>query len=748
MAAAMVAATMALATAAGAAEDAFLRQWAETNRFRLGRPAAIEIAPDGDAVFFLRSPARSFVRDLYVFDTATGKERVLLRAEDLLGGGEEELTAEEKARRERQRLAARGIAAFALSPDGGQILVPLSGQLYLYDRKKASSRKLAGVGGYPLDPRFSGDGRHLGYVIDGDFHVYELATGQERKLTAKEGPDISYGLAEFAAQEEMDRDQGYWFSPDGRAVAVQRNDDQDLELFHIPDPADPAKAPQPWRYPRAGQANTRVGLFVIPLDGGPRVEVAWDQQYFPYLATVEWTADGPLTLVVQDRDQENQAVLQVDPATGVSRELFRESDSAWINLDQDMPRWLPGGPSSGQTSKLLWTSERGGGWQLELRDQDGKHLRWLTPAGFIYQGLVGVDAEAGEVWIKGSESPLDCAIYRLPLDPGPGGPRPPRRVGESEGLADAVSVDQGTQVRTLRPPDGRHRFEVWTAAGKKAGELTSVAELPDFALNAEWRQVALESGQGRPTPYHAVVVRPRNFQRDRKYPVIVQVYGGPHNQMVRHDGANYFFAQWLADRAGAIVVSIDGRGTLNRGREWERAIDRDLIGPALDDQVRVLQALGRELPELDLGRVGIFGWSFGGYFSALAVMLRPDVFHAAVAGAPVADWELYDTHYTERYLGLPKQQPEAYRRSSVLQHAPKLARPLLIVHGTADDNVYLVHSLRLADALFKAGREFEFLPLANTTHQLTDPAVVIPVWQRVASFFDRHLGADPQPEPR
>ena len=713
-----------------AADDDFPRQWAETNRFRLGRPASVTVSPNGDAVFFLRSPARSLVRDLYVFERSTGKERRLLTAEELLGGGEEQLTDEEKARRERARLTARGLAGFSLSPDGKKLLAPLSGKLYLYDRASGGKETIA-PGGFPIDPRFSPDSKRLAYVIDGDLYSYDLEARAERRLTTKSG-SVSNGLAEFAAQEEMDRPEGYWFSPEGDAIAYQQNDDSALETFYIADPANPSKEPNSWRYPRAGQNNTDVKLAIVPIGGGDSVWVEWDRQNYPYLAAVKWEEGAPLTLLVQNRAQSEELLLAVDRKTGATRELLRESDGAWLNIDPEMPHWLPGGKS------FLWTTERGGSWQLEERAADGALLRSLLPAGWIYQGLVHHDKKNNELLLRASRNPLDRGLIKLSLATGKVSP-----FKEEPGLYDAVvAKDSSLRVVQVNPPDGPYRWQVEDAQGKQLGELASLAEVPAFPVKADWIDLELEGADGRQNRFNSVVLRPAGHAPGKKWPVIVQVYGGPHKQMVRRDASEYFLAQWLANE-GFVVVSIDGRGTPNRGHAFERAIRSDLIGPPLEDHVKVLHELGRRLPEMDMERVGIFGWSFGGFFSAMAAMQKPELFKAAVAGAPVSDWELYDTHYTERYLGHPRQDPAAYKRSSVLEVAKNLSRPLLIVHGTADDNVYFVHSLRLIEALFAAGRPFEFLPLAGSTHVLADPPSVERMWKRVRDFFRTELAAAP-----
>jgi dipeptidyl-peptidase-4 len=287
-------------------------------------------------------------------------------------------------------------------------------------------------------------------------------------------------------------------------------------------------------------------------------------------------------------------------------------------------------------------------------------------------------------------------------------------------------------VQSFSGLSGERRQQVRGAEGRVLASLRSVAEQPPFLPNLELTTA------GDAPRFHAAVLRPRSFEKGRRYPVIVSVYGGPHVQTVTAARERYLVQQWIADH-GFVVVSLDGRGTPARGRAWERAIRGDLIELPLADQVAGLQALGRKHPEMDLSRVGIYGWSFGGYFSALAVMRRPDVFHAAVAGAPVADWRDYDTHYTERYMGLPDENARGYERSSALSWAKRLSRPLLIIHGTADDNVYFTHSLKLSDALFRAGRPHEFLPLSGFTHMVPDPLVTERLYARIVGFLREHL---------
>lgn len=713
-------------TSAQVADEDFLEQYAETYRFSLGQPTSIKITDAGDAVFFLRSGPRSFVRDLYAFDVATGKERVLASAEQLLGGAAEELTAEEKARRERMRLAGSGIVSYSLSPDGQQILVPLSGSLYLIDRETRTSRELKSDAGYPIDARFSPDGKSIACVRDGDLYVMDAASGSERRLTEGATETLTHGLAEFVAQEEMDRMRGYWWSPDSEQIVYQETDTSEVERWFIADPANPDKEAQEWRYPRPGKKNAEVRLGIMPASGGKTSWIEWDRERYPYLAAVTWKKHAPLTLLVQNREQTEEVLLGVDPTTGATRELLRETDPVWINIDSGMPHWLKDGRA------FLWSSEREGGWQLELRGRSGKLLRTLTPRALNYRGLVGVEASGKSAIVAGGEDPTQVQLFRVALDESD---KEPEQITSLPGLHSMVLSDESeTRVRITNPVDEVPKYEVFRADGTLAGELKSVAESPPFDPNVEFTVV------GDDPPMRAAIVRPREFDKSRKYPVIVSVYGGPHAQVVMADERRYLLNQWLADR-GFIVVSLDGRGTPSRGREWERSIKGNLIELPLADQVRGLKALGKKYSEMDLDRVGIYGWSFGGYFSAMAVMQRPDVFHAGVAGAPVVDWLDYDTHYTERYMGLPANNEAGYRASSVLTYAPNLERPLLLIHGTADDNVYFLHSMKLSDALFRAGKSIEFLPLSGFTHMVPDPLVTKRLYGRIADFFVENLGA-------
>ena len=709
-----------------------LREIAETGGYSQGLPTAFTVTPDGSAVLFLRSGPRDRVNALYAFDVASGKTRALATAEGLLGGAEEHLSAEEKARRERQRIVAQGIAGYSLSRDGATVLVPLSGRLFLVDRASGVSTAIAGVDD-ATDAKLSPDGKWVSFVSGHDVKIAERATGKIVAVTTGGTEEVSHGEAEFVAQEEMDRQTGYWWSPASAAIAWEESDVREVARAYIGDPANPAKAPDALPYPFAGTANAKVRLAITRIGNeiagpGKTVWVDWDRDAFPYLARVSWSIGGPLTIAVESRRQDDVRVLAVDAATGKTRELLAEKDAQWVDLPPgDLPRWLDDG------SGFLWMSQADGDWRLQLRAPDGSVARVLNPGSeFRLREPLRVDAASRTVIVAGSDDPVEMQVWSLSLDGGA-----PKKLTSgagtwlrhyAEGEHDALAY-----VETFGSLKQRDVATVHRADGGVAGVVPATSVEPPSYPNAQRTKAG---------DFDALIFRPRAFVSGGSYPVIDFVYGGPSEGVV-HDsvaGPWMWRAQWYADQ-GFVVVMADNRGIYGRGRAWSRAIFGDYGGVPLDDQVTAVKALCAAHPELDGARVGITGWSYGGFLSAIAVEKRGDVFKAAVAGAPVTDWSDYDTHYTERYLGgTPQSVPEAYRKSSVLTWAKDLDRPLLIFHGTADDNVYFVNSLKLGDALFHAGKPFRLVPIAGYTHMaLRLPEAAVLIDGQAADFFRENL---------
>jgi dipeptidyl-peptidase 4 len=704
--------------------SSFPRRYARTQRFTLGRPRGVTVAADGSRAAFLRSGAGDDrVNRLYVLDLASGEERLVADPIQLLAGAGEQLDPAERARRERSRERATGIVAFATDPLLRTAAFAIGGRLFAaaLDRQDGAEpgRQAAGPPPHPgpvelaaagpvLDPRPDPDGRRVAYVAGGALCVAEPG-GADRQLAVAEDPEVSWGLAEFVAAEEMGRDRGYWWAPDGERLAVARVDTSPVRRWWLSDPTSPMVPPLSAPYPAAGTANADVRLAVVDLAGG-RVEVDWDREAFPYLVTVVWSADGPLTLLVQSRDQRAMRLLAADPASGATRLLREDTDPAWLEIVPGVPAWLPGG-------RLVWTAD----------DSDTRRLLVdgtpVTPPGLQVREVLG--GYGGGVLISASEEPTETHVWAVPAA------GPPRRLSDGPGLHTAVAGGPVLVLTSAGPDDDTPRTQV-LRDGAAVATVASRAEAPGLVPRVTLHRVGERA-------LRSAVVLPSGRDPDGPLPVLLNPYGGPHAQRVVNARGGYVEAQWFADQGFAVVIT-DGRGTPGRGPAWERAIWRDVAGPVLDDQVEAVHELAAADPRLDLSRVAIRGWSFGGFLAAMAVLRRPDVFHAAVAGAPVTDWRLYDTHYTERYLGMPDTDPDAYRRANLLADAAELERPLLLVHGLADDNVVVAHTLRLSAALLAAGRPHAVLPLGGVTHMASQELVAENLLRVEVAFLRQALG--------
>lgn len=671
----------------------FPERYARTRGFSLGRPRSLRVAPDGRRILFLRSVAGDDPRTALWCREGTD-ERLLADPRALAG---DSLTAAERARRERVRETAEGITSYSTDRDLDAAAFVLGGRLYVVEVGSGHLTEEAAQAG-AFDPRLSPDGAGLTHVAAGGVWVAER--GDEPRLLVGGGEEegVSWGQADFLAAEEMGRTRGHWWSPDGEVVAACRVDERRVLRWYLGDPARPEREPRPHRYPAAGTVNPSVRLALLAVGGGAPVAVDWDREALPYLPRVVWRDTGPLTLLVQSRDQRHWQVLVVDGDTGATTAVREDRDDAWLGLVPGVPAWL-----GGDRLVMVLDTDRGPGGTRSVV-VDG---RPVSPPGLQVDRVVR--AAGDSVWFTGSRDPVHRHLHRW--DAGTG---EVVALTSGSGVHDGV-VGGGTVVVTGASLDEAPSVRI-PATGRRlssAAEAPVVEPAPELLVlgERELRAALLRPGRGPAA------------EGDGPLPVILDPYGGPHAQRVTASRHAYLTAQWLADQ-GYLVLVVDGRGTPGRGPAWERAVRGDLAGPVLADQVDALEAAARHEPRLDLDRVAIRGWSFGGYLAALAVLRRPDVFRAGIAGAPVADWRLYDTHYTERYLGHPDEHPGAYRRSSLvdgdggLVGAVPPGRPtdLLIIHGLADDNVVAAHSLRLSAALLAAGRRHRFLPLPRVTH--------------------------------
>ncbi|MFH9853037.1 prolyl oligopeptidase family serine peptidase [Streptomyces althioticus] len=707
--------------------DSFPRRHARTLRFTLGAPRSFSVAPDGSRVVFLRSGSGTDrANALWVLDTDGGGERVAADPRALLGGASEQLSAEERARRERSREGGAGIVGYATDAAVELAAFALSGRLYTAELRAGTAHELP-TPGPVIDPRPSPDGRHVAYVARGALRVVSAEGADDRALTTPEAEDVTYGLAEFVAAEEMSRSRGFWWSPESDRLLVARVDDTPVRQWWISDPAHPDRAPHSVRYPAAGTPNADVRLFVVDLEG-TRTEVSWDRKRYPYLARVHWSAAGAPLLLVQARDQRAQLILAVDPETGATRMVHADEDPEWLELFPGVPCWSPSG-------QLVRIADEGGARRLAVGERPltgpQLHIRAVLDVSdddVLVSASAGAEAAAAEIG--------EVHVYRV-------NELGVERVSEEPGVHTAVRSGGVTVLvsATLDRPGSR----VWVLRdGKQTATVPSYAEDPGLSP-----RVTLTQGGARRIP--CAVLMPRDYAGDTPLPVLMDPYGGPHGQRVAAAHNPHLTSQWFADQGFAVVVA-DGRGTPGHSPAWEKSVKDDIAAVVLQDQVDALQALAGDFP-LDLDRVAIRGWSFGGYLAALAALRRPDVFHAAVVGAPVTDLRLYDTHYQERYLGHPDEQPEVYRRNSLIDDAglvdaADLHRPMMIIHGLADDNVVVAHSLRLSSALLAAGRPHEVLPLSGVTHMTPQEEVAENLLRLQLGFLRRALSLPDTPATR
>jgi dipeptidyl-peptidase-4 len=696
------------------ASVSFPRQYARTVGFSLGVPHAFAIAPDGSRVAFLR--ARSGTdrsTGLWVCDTATGAERLLADAEDLLSGCEESLPPEERARRERTRQAAAGVVSFAVDEGVRIAAFALSGRLFvadLADLDGTAVRELV-VPGPVLDPRPDPTGAHIGYVADGALRVVAADGAGDRAVAVPEGENVTYGLAEFLAAEEMYRTRGFWWSPDGRQLLVARVDTTPVARWHLSDPAHPDRPPVVVAYPRAGTANADVSVLLAGLDGS-LTPVGWDSSDAPYLTSAHWSRGGPALLQVASRDQRTMRVLAV-AEDGTAERIGEDIDPAWVDVIVGTPAWTSGG-------ELVRVVAKDGAYRLMI----GEDL--VTPMDLNVVAVLDVDDDV--LFTATGANPAEVHVCTA-------GPNGTVGLTQQPGVHQAARGGDVVVTSSLSLGWFGPRVQSWRG-GEQIGEIASLAETPVITPEVTF----LTAGAHE---LRCALLLPCGHQRgSARLPVLYDTYGGPAAQRVICARNAYLTPQWFADQGFAVLIA-DGRGTPGRGPDWDRLIHYDGATPNLEDQVEALHAAAAAHPDLDLTRVGIRGWSHGGYLAALAVLRRPDVFHTAVAGAPVTDERLYDTFYTERYLGHPDRNPDAYAHNSLIDDAPKLERPLMLIHGLADDNVVVAHTLRLSSALLAAGRPHTVLPLSGVTHMARQEEVAENLMLLQVEFLKRTLGMTP-----
>ncbi|WP_432942011.1 prolyl oligopeptidase family serine peptidase [Kribbella sp. CA-253562] len=678
--------------------DSYPALAARTQRFSLGLPKAFTASPDGERVLFLRTRGpEDRAGCLWLLDG--DEERLLVAPEHL--GADGPVPEAERIRRERTREHGSGIVSFSTDDALSAAVFPVNGTLWHYDLPTGVLRKLDTAGAV-VDPRLDPTGHRVAYVTDGALHVLELADGNDKEVAAGNSPDVAWGLAEHVAAESMHRSRGHWWSPDGTRLLATRVDQTPVQRWWIADPANPGARPREVAYPAAGTANALVSLHVFDLHGGS-TEIVWGD--FEYLPTVAWDAHGVL-ISVQSRDQKTVQVLAADPATGRTELLHEQHDPAWVEL-------VPGTPARTASGKLVVADDTPSTRRLMI---DG---RPVTPEGLQLRAVVDVTGET--VRFQANDEPTERHLWVHD-------PTGLRRLTDAPGIHTAVGPVVVSNTETGQT------FAVRRTGGPDR-QIQSLAAKPALAPRITW----LQAGERQ---LRTALILPSWYEPGMTLPVLMTPYAGPALQLaVRALTPMYPTAQWYAENGFAVVIA-DGRGTPGRGPAWEKTVYGDTLSLPLEDQIAALHGAAEHNPDLDLTRVGITGWSYSGLLATIAVLRRPDVFHAAVAGAGPHDPRLYDTHWRERFLGSPDENPEAYDRSSSIPEAAKLSRPLLLVHGLADDNVVVAHTLRLSAALLAAGRPHQVLPLSGATHMPTDEATAEGLMRHQLQFLKAALGME------
>jgi dipeptidyl-peptidase-4 len=703
-------------------------------------PRGVKVSPDGRRVGLLQGRATDRHQlDLWTYDVKTGKLEMRVDSTRLVPA--EQLSDAEKARRERERIADfHGIVDYDWAPDGRHVLFTLGGNLYLYDLDApatAALRRLTQAAEPIIDPQVSPRGRYVSFVRQQNLWVIDLVHGGERRLTADGGGTIHNAEAEFIAQEELRQTSGYWWAPDDSAIAYKRFDEAPVPIARRFEIYADRTAVVEQRYPAAGEPNVAVTLGVVSPEGGTTRWVDLGKDPDIYLVRADWTpAAREFAFQRLARDQKLLDLILVDAGTLQQTELVSETSAAWINLSDDL-RFLKGRRS------FIWSSERSGTNHLYLYDLDG-HVRYpLTEGAWNVDELLAVDEAAGLVYFASNkDAVIDQQIYTVRIDGQDAAE--PHRISRGDGwhaaqfardskrvalYVDTFSNSQTPPQVSIHAPDGRR--VAWIEANTLDSSHPYWPYL-DRHLLPEFGHIRAEDGQD----LEYSLIKPPDFDPSRRYPVFVTVYGGPTVQLVKRDWPN-MIDEYMAQR-GYVVFTLDNRGSARRSRAFSDPIYRRLGDIEVRDQLAGIRWLGG-MPWIDARRIGVFGWSYGGYMTLMLLAKGSNLIAAGAAVAPVTDWRLYDTAYTERYLGGPRENAQGYEDSSVLAVLGGLKSSLFLAHGMADDNVLFVNSTRLISALQTRGVQFELMTYPGAKHGLSTPQMKIHIYTAIRDFFDRRV---------
>lgn len=723
--------------AAAPAESAVLTPERVFANPSLAGPVAkgVSLSPDGELVAFLRSREDDVdVQDLWAAPTGEGEPFKLIDARALVPDAGE-LSEAEKARRERMRISARGVVEYSWDEQGRYILAPLEGDIFLAERVGGNVRRLTETEADEIDAKVSPDGNFVSWVRDQDLVVYDLASNRETAITTDGEGLVTWATAEFIAQEEMDRDTGYWWSPDERYIALQRTDESTVDIIPRLDITGGGATTVEQRYPRAGRPNAVVELYVHDRESGRRVRVDLGENRDIYLARVNWSADGR-TLYVQrqSRDQKTLDLLSVDPATGESRVIVTQTSNAWVPLTHDFKALDSG--------DFIWSSEESGWRHLYLYGRDGRRIRAITQGEFAVKGLNGVNQRTGEVFFTasmrdGRELPIEQQLFRASLRR----TMTPVAITPAGGWWSASMNKTGTAfVGNYSDLDTPSQSGLYRADGRFIRwieENRLDADHPYFPFASRRGEVTYGTLESHGETLVWQMTTPPGFDPSRTYPVVMQVYGGPSGGGVRR--AWQPSSNQLLTEAGYIVFRLDNRGEGDRSAAFKQALYLRMGQPEIEDQVLAADYL-RSLPFVDDDRIAMMGWSYGGFMSLMAITEPKMGLASAIAGAPPTEWSLYDTHYTERYMSTPEGNAEGYAASDAIPRLPNMTGRLLLMHGMADDNVILENSTRVINALQENSQPFELMLFPGQRHGVRGNERQLMQWRTYLDFLDRTIG--------
>lgn len=689
--------------------ETFPRQSAATRNFQLGSPRSFLICGSGKYVLFLRSESgRDAVNSLWAYDVAARIETKIADPRILLAL-DGEIPDAERARRERMRETTSGITSYSSDTSGEKVIFALSGKLFAGQVDTADFVELE-VSEPVIDPKIAPDGNRIAWSNGKDLLVCDFDGSNVTNLTNESADNISWGLSDFIAAEEFDRMSGYWWSPNSDELIVEQTNEEQVQTWWISDPATPQKQPNEIRYPAAGTKNAVLGLARISISG-KKEAINWDNDSFEYLISVSWQKDCDALITVADRAQQNFVTYSLT-ASGI-KIVHEVTDHEFVDVIPGQPRW--------HDAEIISI--------IDNRQTDTRELQLagkaITPPGLQVMSLIDVTKDYLDV--VATTDAVSRGVIRVSFD----GSLTELAQG---GVAGATATAGELQILIESRLDTHSRSYQLRRGAKTEHYFNSLAESPSFQPQVH----QLKTG---PNLVNTAVIFPReHVLGSKKLPVMMRPYGGPHHPQVQNGALTYAIDQWFADQ-GFVVIVADNRGTPGRGPAWDHAIYQDFVKPVLEDQVNAIADVVAHFPsDVDAKRVGITGWSFGGYLSALAVLERPDVFHAAVAGAPVTEWLWYDTAYTERYLGHPEKFPEVYAENSLIEKASELERPLMLIHGLADDNVVAAHSLSLSGALLTHKKAHTVLPLSGVTHMTPQEIISENLMLLTVEYFKSHLG--------